>query len=108
MNQTARTRGFHLLDLAAIVVGYGMASLLVRAFWPSGGRPPLAEAAVIVLVYAWLGLAMSGPLVLLIRRADPSAREVEQGTGVGDNAATSGVTRTWAELAWLIIGFYWI
>ena len=42
-----------------------MASLLVRAFWPAGGRPPLAEIAAIGLVYLWLGLAMSGPLVLL-------------------------------------------
>jgi hypothetical protein len=29
--------GFHLLDLTALVAGYAMASLLVRAFWPSGG-----------------------------------------------------------------------
>ena len=41
MNNPGRPRGFHLLDLSAIVVGYGMASLLIRAFWPAGraGRP---------------------------------------------------------------------
>jgi hypothetical protein len=29
------SRGLRLLDLAAMVVGYGMAALLVRALWPS-------------------------------------------------------------------------
>jgi hypothetical protein len=93
-------RGFHLLDLGAIVVGYGMASLLVRAFWPDSGRPPIPEILVIALFYAWLGLAMSGPLVLLARRPTPPTRDPD----AGPEAAGS---RTWAELAWLIIGFYW-
>ena len=52
------------------------------------------------LVYAWLGLAMSGPIVLLIRRPPPSAPEP------GDEPLAE--PRTWAEIAWLIIGFYWI
>jgi hypothetical protein len=79
-----------LLDAAAIVVGYGMASLLIRAFWPAEGEPPWAEIAAIASVYVWLGLAMSGPVVLLVRRSPaPHAR-------------------SWAEVAWLIIGFYWV
>lgn len=128
MNNPGRPRGFHLLDLSAIVVGYGMASLLIRAFWPAGWQPPLAEMAAIGLVYLWLGLAMSGPLVLFVRR--PAAA----GSGGEDQAKLEGESspsrtakrarrprepgdptppmtadsRTWAELAWLIIGFYWI
>jgi hypothetical protein len=105
MNDAVRPRGFHLLDLSALVVGYGMASLLIRAFWPSGEQPTIVEIAAIGLVYLWLGLAMSGPVVLLIRRQHPAADTdpVErQGPGPGPEA------RTWAELAWLIIGFYWI
>ena len=125
MNKPARPRGFHLLDLSAIVVGYGMASLLVRAFWPAGGHPPLVEIAAIGLVYLWLGLAMSGPLVLLVRRSgapeaaaqtEPKAESTRPGAAkrtrpqepiVPKPAMIQG-SRTWAELAWLIIGFYWI
>lgn len=108
MSRSDQPRGFRLLDLTAIVVGYGMASLLVRAFWPSGGRPPFAEIAVIVLVYTWLGLAMSGPLVLLVHRPTPPAGEDAIAAGPGADHAADPGSRTWAELAWLIIGFYWI
>lgn len=99
MNPTrpARSRGLYLLDLLALMVGYGLASLLVRAFWPSGEPPDAGRVVAIVLVYAWLGLAMSGPVVLAIHRRD-----------AGDGASEAPSPRTWAELAWLIIGFYWI
>jgi hypothetical protein len=100
MNDQVRPGPFHLLDMSALVVGYGMASLLIRAFWPSGERPGIFEIAAIGLVYLWLGLAMSGPVVLLIRRRAPSAQ--------AETAARGPEPRTWAELAWLIIGFYWI
>jgi hypothetical protein len=90
--------GFHLLDVAAVMVGYGLAGLLVKAYWPEGSSPSFGAGLVIALVYAWLGLAMSGPVVLLIRR--PPSREP------GDDAEPE--PRTWAEMAWLIIGFYWI
>src|SRR5271167_3809634 len=119
MNNPGRPRGFHLLDLSAIVVGYGMASLLVRAYWPAGGRPPLVEIAAIGLVYLWLGLAMSGPLVLLPRRPTGPASGGQNGlvgqstrpgagkrTRPGDpivpKPALITGSRTWAELAWLI------
>jgi hypothetical protein len=102
MNDPVRPRGFHLLDLSALVVGYSMASLLIRAFWPKGEAPTVVELAAISLVYLWLGLAMSGPVVLLIRRKDPARPADEPHDRNPDEA------RTWAELAWLIIGFYWI
>jgi hypothetical protein len=96
-----RTWGLHLLDMLALMVGYGLASLLIRAFWPSDDTPEAAHVVVIGLVYVWLGLAMSGPMVLAIhRRVAPEAPDAD-----GRDVPSS---RTWAELAWLIIGFYWI
>ena len=43
---------------------------------------------------------MSGPVVLLIRRPPAAAGPTTRTRRPGD--------RTWAELAWMIIGFYWI
>ena len=91
--------GLHLLDVAALVVGYGLASMLVRAYWPESSTPAIWAVIVIALVYVWIGLAMSGPVVLLIRR--PAAEPT-----VDDDSPAP--PRTWAETAWLIIGFYWI
>lgn len=87
-----------LLDAAALVVGYGLASMLVRACWPENGPPSPLALVLMAIVFVWLGLAMSGPVVLLIRR-----RGVAE-AGEDDRAEP----RTWAELAWMIIGFYWI
>ena len=102
MSELTARRGFHLLDLAALVVGYSLASLLVRAFWPADGTADPRIVVALGLEYLWLGLAMSGPVVLLFhRRPDPTATaEAED--------SDQPVKRTWAELAWLIIGFYWI
>jgi hypothetical protein len=100
MESTTPRRGLQLLDLSALVAGYGLASLLIRAFWPSAGMAHAAEAVALALVFLWLGLAMSGPVVLLLPHR-----------GEGAPAAQDGQRpepRTWAELAWLIIGFYWI
>ncbi|WP_165226901.1 hypothetical protein [Aquisphaera insulae] len=82
-----------LLDLAAIVVGYGLAAVLFRAFAPRGRVSPHVVAFASGF-YLWLGVAMSGPFVLA-RRRDP-----------GLNPTTP--RRTWAENAWLAIGVYWI
>ncbi len=89
-------RVIHLLDVAALIVGYGMASLLIRAFWPSAGEETGAVLAVGGLLYVWLGLAMSGPIVLFRHR-----RVSAEGTDAPR-------PHTWAELAWLVIGFYWL
>jgi hypothetical protein len=105
MSKPLQPGGFHLLDLAAIVAGYGFASLLMRSFWPSGEPPSLAETAVIGLFYLWLGLAMSGPFVLLVHRpSGPAAPDAES----DDQPRTSNGPRTGAEAAWLMIGGYWI
>ena len=92
MTEGPTHRGFHLLDLTALVIGYSLASLLVRAFWPSAGEESTIVLVVIALIFLWLGMAMSGPLILGRRR----------------RAADGAGTFTWAELAWLVIGFYWI
>jgi apolipoprotein N-acyltransferase len=83
------------------VVGYGMAALLCRAFWPAS-RPSPALGVPGIAIYLWLGLAMSGPVVLL-RRRPPSTDSAA--TGV---EPTSAQSYTWAELAWMLIGIYWI
>ena len=88
----------NLMDAAAVVVGYALASLLVRAYWPENNRPSFWEVLVIGLVFGWLGLAMSGPVVLMIRRPAP--------VSPGDDDRPEPCT--WAELAWMIIGIYWI
>src|SRR5438105_3090990 len=96
VNGPTTPRRLHLLDLTALVIGYGLAALLIRAFWPATELPSPAVGVVLGLVYLWLGLAMSGPLVLVHHhRAHP-----------GDPA--SAAPRTWAETAWLMIGSYWI
>ena len=97
MNGPNSLPGLHLLDLSAFVAGYAMASLLVRAFWPSGGYSEAVVVLVLGLAYLWLGLAMSGPLILVVRRR-----------GERDDPAEAHEDLTWAELAWSIIGFYWI
>jgi hypothetical protein len=98
--QGSRLR-FNLQDFLAVVVGYGMAALLCRAFWPAS-RPSPALGVPGIGVYLWLGLAMSGPVILLRRGAPPT-----------DFAATEhqpslARSHTWAELAWMLIGIYWI
>ena len=92
----------HLMEVAALVVGYGLASMLVRAYWPATTTPSAWELVFIAVVFGWLGLAMSGPMVLLARRPPrpPSPDDAD--------AQHPAAPRSWSELAWLIIGFYWI
>ena len=90
---------FRLLDITALIVGYALASLLVRAFWPRSDEVSLVVGIAIFILYGWLGLAMSGPIVMLtVHRPNLPDRDPD----------ALPLNRTWAELAWLIIGFYWI
>jgi len=91
-----------LQDILALVAGYGMAALLFRAFWPSS-RPSPALGLPGLGLYLWLGLAMSGP-ILLFRHGPRRDREQEEPPRDFPPAAA----RTWAELAWILIGTYWI
>ncbi len=104
MNRLENRRKFNLLDLAAMVVGYSLASLLARAFWPRGERGEWPSLVLVAIAYAWLGLAMSGPILLVGRKERRAETEQE----AGPEPKRPPESRTWAELAWLIIGFYWI
>jgi hypothetical protein len=90
-----------LQDTLAVVVGYGMAALFFRAFWPES-RPSPALGVPGVGLYLWLGLVLSGPIILLRRRPNPS------GSADPSREVASHGPHTWAELAWLLIGSYWI
>lgn len=99
----ARRLRFEIRDILAVVVGYGMAAVFFRTFWPAGG-PPTWVLAPATILYLWLGLALSGP-VLLLRRRTPDQTVGEPGTALPP--PTVG-THTWAEWAWLFVGIYWI
>src|SRR5947209_303216 len=99
---TPRLR-FQIQEILALVVGYGMAALFVRAFWPSSGLPRALGPPALVL-YLWLGLAMSGPIILLRHREQPLRPPEPERSPASPPVAT----RTWAEWAWLCIGIYWI
>ena len=95
---------FHLQDFLAVVVGYGMAALLCRAFWPAS-RPSPVLGVPGIGVYLWLGLAMSGPIIMLRRASAPATGPVGNGP---HQAHRRLIQHTWAELAWMLIGIYWI
>jgi hypothetical protein len=92
---------FQLQDILAVMVGYGLATLYFRAFWPDQ-RPSAMMGVAGIGLYLWLGMAMSGPIALL-RRRSPSS-----GSGEPEQRSTRAPSYTWAELAWLLIGTYWI
>ncbi len=84
-----------------MTVGYGLATLFFRAFWPDQDPSAMMRVAGFGL-YLWLGMAMSGPITLLRRHSRPTGS-----VGLGRRSAGSP-SYTWAELAWLLIGIYWI
>jgi len=90
-----------LQDVLALVVGYGMAALLFRAFWPTS-VPALFLGLPLLALYTWLGLAMSGPMILL-RHGARTDRSGDEERRPGSIAG-----RSWAESAWILIGIYWI
>jgi hypothetical protein len=93
---------FQLQDILAVMVGYGMAAMLFRAFWPES--PPSAAVGVPAIgLYLWLGLAMSGPILLWRRRSRSSGDTLQN-----PQPPVHARSHTWAELAWSLIGAYWI
>jgi hypothetical protein len=128
--ETKRPRGLRLHDLIGLVVGYGMAALLVRSFWPKSGQVMVFQTLVFVLEFCWLGLAMSGPIVLLLDRrlgtssplrprrparpgrwitsGEPIQPPVGRGPASSNEPDSNPNPYTKAELAWMVIGGYWI
>jgi len=90
-----------LQEILALVVGYGMAALLFRAFWPTAAAPTILVGLPVLVLYAWLGLAMSGPIILL----RPGARSVQSSNAPHQTGPFA--SKTWAEWAWILIGIYW-
>ncbi len=108
-----------------------MAGLLARAFWPRlqtlGER--VVPLAALTLEFLWMGLAMSGPIVLLLDRRGPSTGEGPDtrdrkparpgklmgavpvdpvGRGPARRVEPAEPRYTRAEMAWLGIGGYCI
>ncbi len=108
--------GMRVLDLLGLVVGYALAALAVRALWPAGVTPRGPTLIVVFLFYGWLGLAMSGPFVLLRRTndVDKVRREVSRPpkrARIGqplELRPEPPPRYSRAESAWLLIGGYWI
>ncbi len=84
--------GLHLVDLAGLVLGYALAGLFVRLYWPESRQVNFRVGVVVAVFYGWLGLAMSGPVLVLLRRLRPNLNE----------------ERNWPELAWIASGTYWL
>jgi hypothetical protein len=123
-------RGLRLHDLIGLVIGYGMAALLARSFWPGSKPVEGVPAVALSLAFLWLGLAMSGPILLLLdRRGGESAASPRKsrrpsrpgrlisasepvvapvGRGPEGPTVTEPSRYTKAELAWMVIGGYWI
>lgn len=117
-------RSLRLQDLVALTSGYALAALIFRGFWPSRANLAAIDLALLVFIYGWLGLAMSGPIVLLLDRRlpmpgigaagrwgrgakrPPPGRNRETGANEMPGLHRSRYTR--AELAWLAIGAYWL
>jgi hypothetical protein len=92
-----------------------MAALLFRAFWPTQAAWSSLGLPVAGL-YSWLGLAMSGPIVILRRRlsrsphivSGPDAEDTRERSLRSQGVPIHGTGTTWAERAWLLIGIYWV
>ncbi len=121
-------RGLRLHDLAGLVVGYSLAALLARTFWPRSLPLTGVPAIALGVEFCWLGLAMSGPIILLLERRASASGEARPrrpprpgrlisaketpGPPIGRAAepalAAPARPYTRAELAWIVTGGYWI
>ena len=93
--------GFRIRDLAGLVVGYGLAGFLLRSFRPVFETQGVAESVALGAFYLWLGLAVSGPFVLILDRRGPAPPPRVPTTNPSSRYAGE-------EMAWLGIGGYFV
>ncbi len=110
----ARPRRLSLIDLIAITSGFALAALLVRVFWPSLAVRGVGGLFTLGGTYLWLGLCMSGPLLLLLEKRHganargPEPKRLPPGRGPEPATHQRVSTYTRAEKAWMSVGAYWI
>ncbi len=100
-NPESKVAGLRLLDLAGLVVGYSLAALLVRSFRVEFEPLVIGKGIAVGIVFVWIGLAMSGPVVLLFDARRPRRSPAHPTTH--PPGRYSG-----AEMAWIGIGGYFI
>jgi hypothetical protein len=93
--------GLRISDLAGLIVGYSLSAVLIRSFWGVLEPESLPRALALLTSFVWLGLAMSGPVVLLLdRRAPPEPAPFP---------STDPPSRySLEEMAWMGIGGYFV
>jgi hypothetical protein len=89
MTGAAAAGGPRVIEMAAVVLGYGLAAVGLRLYAPTVAQRTLVGAVAAAVLLAWLGLALSGPFVLLLDR-----RHRREGDW------------TRPEAAWGLIGLY--
>jgi hypothetical protein len=93
--------GFRIRDLVGLVAGYGLAGFLLRSFQAAADAPGIAGTVGLGAFYLWLGLAVSGPFVLLLDRRGPAPPAPVPTTHPPSRYSGE-------ELAWLGIGGYFV
>lgn len=93
--------GLRLRDMIGLVVGYGLAALLIRSILPSFQTATFGSIIVFGFLYLWSGLAMSGPIVLSTARHAALPDD-----GIARSEPRSRFSR--GESAWILIGCYLI
>jgi hypothetical protein len=98
---TTHPDGFRIRDLVGLVVGYGLAGFLLRSFLAVIDPRGITESVELGTFYLWLGLAVSGPFVLLLDGRGPAPPPPVPTTDPPSRYAPE-------ELIWLGIGGYFL
>ena len=93
--------GLRISDLGGLVVGYSLAAVLLRSFWGTVEPENVGQAVALCVAFVWLGLAMSGPIILLLDRRGPPPPPEHPTTHPPSRYSRE-------ETAWMVIGGYFI
>ncbi len=94
-------RGPYVRDMIGLVVGYGLATSLVRRYLDDFQAVTVWRGFFLAVAFVWLGLAMSGPLVLLLHRRPPMPHDDVPTTNPRGRFSN-------AEIAWILLGSYFM